>query len=114
MFDFFNEFFQSELVNNNAIALSIVAILLVVIGALGMWFYMSKFYSIHLRNENTELKKKCAELKECNHKYEARVEEITRQRDALQKELSKEALHKLLNNTDIPIDSALELFTKKV
>ena len=113
MFDFFNEFFQSELVKNNTVVLSVTAILLVTIGALGMWWYMSKFYSIRLENENAELKKKYAELKEYNQKNEARLEEMTRQRDALQKELSKEMLHKLLNNTDTPIDSALEQFAKK-
>lgn len=112
MFDFFNEFFQSELVKSNAVALSAIALLLVTIGAFAMWLYMSKVYSIRLTNENAELKKKYAELKECNQKNEARLEEMTRQRDALQKELSKETLHKLLNNTDSPIDSALEQFTK--
>ena len=113
MFDFFNEFFQSELVKNNAVALSAIAILLVAIGAFGMWLYMSKFRSIQLINENAELKKKCTELKECNHKIEASLEEMTRQRDAFQKELSKETLHKLLNNTDIEVDIALEQFAKK-
>lgn len=113
MFDFFNEFFQSELVKNNTVALSVIAILLMIIGALGMWWYMSKFYSIRLKNENAELKKKYAELKEYSQKNEARLEEMTRQRDALQKELSKETLHKLLSNTDTPIDSALERFVKK-
>lgn len=113
MFDFFNEFFQSELVKNNAVALSVIAILLVAIGAFGMWFYMSKFYSVHLTNENAELKKKYTELKEFNQKIEAKLEETTRQRDALQKALSKETLHKLLDDTDIVVDTALEQFVKK-
>lgn len=113
MFDFFNEFFQSELVKNNAVALSAIAILLLAIGAFGMWLYMSKFYCIHLTNENAELKKKYTELEECNQKTEVRLKEMTRQRDAIQKELSKETLHELLQSTGPVNDTALEQFIKK-
>ncbi len=54
MFDFFNELFQSEVVKNNKVAFTCVAVLIFVLGALLMWAYL-KF--IHYKIQNNEKKK---------------------------------------------------------
>ncbi len=63
MFDFFNEFFQSELVKNNVIVVVIISLFLVILGAGTMWLYMSKIYMKTLENENASLKDANEEMK---------------------------------------------------
>lgn len=46
MFEFFDNFFKSALAKNNVISIIIIIAVLIAIGALLMWLYMSK---IHLK-----------------------------------------------------------------
>lgn len=63
MFDFFNEFFQSDLVKHNVVAFTMIAILLIVIGAGLMWLYMSKIYMKSLENRNNKLNEEIERIK---------------------------------------------------
>ena len=114
MFDFFNEFFQSELVKNNIATVIIISILLILIGAGLMWLYMSKIHMMRLENENADLKRE-------NEKIKSDIQEVTKAYKDLEERLksltaSSDRLKFLdeqyiARNTDMS-DSALEEFLK--
>ena len=114
MFDFFNEFFQSELVKNNIATVIIISILLILIGAGLMWLYMSKIHMMRLENENADLKRE-------NEKVKSDIQEVTKAYKDLEERLksltaSSDRLKFLdeqyiARNTDMS-DSALEEFLK--
>lgn len=89
MFDFFNEFFQSEFVKNNVVKVAAVAIVLFIAGAASMWAYLNFIHfkiqinekkktdeenilfkkdNINLQNEVNRLKKENKDLKEKLHR----------------------------------------------
>lgn len=76
MFDFFNEFLQSDLAKDNKIAFSVTAVLLLIVGAGLMWLFMSKIYMKSLENSVDELKKK-------NEKMESDFKELQRKFDQM-------------------------------
>lgn len=83
MFDFFDEFFKSEFAKNNIIAIIITVILLLIVGAVLMWLYMSKIYMKCLNNENVDLKKKVENLDDKIISLEKELKEVTENRDEL-------------------------------
>lgn len=118
MFDFFNDFFKSDLAKNNVIVIIITVIMLLAVGALLMWLYMSKIYMKCLKNENVELKKKVESL---NDKYvllEKELKEITANRNTLLAQNDRLSFYdkmteakKVAENEEV--DAAIEQFINK-
>lgn len=116
MFDFFNEFFRSELVKNNIALLVIMALLILVIGAGAMWFYMTKIYLKTVENRCDTLETKCRRLEEQFAEKEKEFQNLKQRHDALMSASDKLRfmdMQYIARNTDIT-DSALNEFVNNL
>ena len=118
MFDFFNEFFKSDLAKNHVIVIIITVIMLFAIGAFLMWLHMSKIYMKCLNNENVELKNKVKCLNDKIDSLENKLKEVTANRDILLVQNNKLSFYdkmakakKVAENEDA--DAAIEQFINK-
>ena len=115
MFDFFNEFFQSDLVKNNIVTVIAIAVLLIVIGAGLMWLYMTRIYMKSLGNENTGLKKENEKIKSDLEKMDKEYTLLKERLEALiasSKRLKFMDEQHIARNTETT-DSALDEFLRK-
>lgn len=118
MFDFFNEFFKSDLAKNNIIVVIITVIILLAIGSFLMWLYMSKLYMKCLKNENVDLKKKVENLNNKNVLLEEELKEITENRNTLLTQNKRLSFYdEMTKNKEVAeneeIDAAIEPFINK-
>lgn len=118
MFDFFNEFFNSELAKNNILVIIITAVMLMVIGAFLMWLYMAQINMKCMENENVELKKDVKSSAEEIRVLKMQLSEVTADRDRLLEQNSKLAFYNNLIRAkeaaeNDEVDSAIEQFISK-
>lgn len=118
MYDFFNDFFKSDLAKNNVIVIIITVIMLLAIGAFLMWLYMSKIYMKYLNNENIELKKKAESLNAEKVSLEKKLKEITASRNSLLEQNNKLSFYEKITKAkeaaeNEETDSAIEQFINK-
>lgn len=99
MFDFFNDFFKSDLAKNNIIVVILTVIMLLAIGAILMWLYMNKIHMKCINNENVELKKNVENLNDTIVLLEKKLKEITANRDTLLEQNNKLAFYDKVNKT---------------
>lgn len=112
MFNFFNDFFHSELVKNNIALLVVMALLIFVIGAGTMWFYMTKIYLKTIENRCNTLETKCRRLEEQFSEKEKEFHNLKQRHDALMSASDKLRfmdMQYIARNTDIT-DYALNEF----
>lgn len=81
MFDFFDAFFKSEMANNNIIVNIVIAIMLLVFGAVLMWFFMSKVYTNILKKNNSILEIEVVNLNKKIILLENELKELKEDRD---------------------------------
>lgn len=118
MFDFFNDFFKSDLAKNNIIVIIITVIILLAIGAFLMWLYMSKLYMKCLYNENADLKKSVESLNDSIVLLEKELKEITENRNTLLEQNKKLSFYDDMTKAkeiakDEETDPAIEQFINK-
>lgn len=115
MFDYLDSFFKSNLAKNNIIAITIAVIVLLVIGAVIMWFYMSKIHMKCVINENEDLKKKVENMNNKIISLEQELKNVTENRDALLKMNDRLSFYNKMAKAkefaeNEEIDSAIEKF----
>ena len=125
MFDFFNEFYKSELAKNNIAIIVVSIILLLMAGACIMWLYMSKIYLKSVQNDNADLKKQNSELKgnveTLNNRIitlQAELAEVKQDRDDLLKTSDQLCFYYQMKKMEKmkkedSIDPALDQFIRK-
>lgn len=117
MFDFFNEFFQSEFAKNNVgVVVFAIAILIFIAGAASMWAYLN---FIHFKIQINEKKKTDEEnklLTDNNAILQNRVNELVKENQDLKEQLHRqnfsEDMKDYNKNKDNIDDAVLELITQ--
>lgn len=93
MFDFFNEFFSSDLVKNHTVAMIAVMILCAVVGAVIMYFILSKLYYKKLQNDYDDLKKAHEKLKKEKDSLEKKYKDLEERHKSLRETNDKLKYH---------------------
>ena len=116
MFDFFNEFFQSEFVKNNVVKVVSVAIVLFIAGAASMWAYLN---FIHFKIQINEKKKTDEEnklLTKDNINLQDEVNKLQKENKDLKEQLHRQNFSRDMKtyneNKDNIDDAVLELITE--
>lgn len=116
MFDFFNEFFQSEFVKNNVVKVVAVAIVLFIAGAALMWAYLTFIHFKIQINEKKKTDEKNKLLTDDNIELQNEVNKLQKENKELKEQLHRqnfsEDMETYNENKDNVDDAVLELITK--
>ena len=113
MFQFFEDFFKSEYVQDHIIATILMLVIFLILGAVIMWFFMTKIYMRCILNEKEDLKKKNQELNNSAEQLKLELTEVKAHMEVLLSKSKELAIFDSIvkaQKSEKDIDPALQQF----
>lgn len=115
MFQFIDEFFKSEYVQDHIVATILMLVIFLILGATIMWLFMTKIYMRCILNEKEALKKKNQELNDSAEQIKGELTELKAHMEILLSKSKELAIFDSMvkaHQSEKDIDPALQQFIR--